>query len=40
MLNGEDGINAFDSLVRGNTSRGNLGAQINAPSSTMVENHE
>lgn len=40
LLNGEDGINAFDSLVRGNASRGNLGAQINAPSSTVIENHE
>ncbi len=40
LLNGEDGINALDSLVRGNTSRGNLGAQINAPSSTVIENHE
>ncbi len=40
LLNGEDGINAFDSLVRGNTARGNLGAQINAPSSTLLENHE
>ena len=38
-INFGPGITAVDALVRGNSARGNSGTDIDATSSTVLENH-